>query len=456
MEATISKIDSGVVFRNGRGAEIRGALAKLTRHALMFEIYGPDPVVETGETLEGVRVVRGGQPVYSGGAVVDSVLSTGWNSMVVATPLGSLTEADSPLPVGRLSAEADELMNQWGTSQALLPEYQIAVSNIRSFLSQFARWMAQLDLAGGKSSAAEDVYRAAAPRLADLFGALERSRERLSPEVLPAHREYVQRELHPLMLCAPFVHRAYTKPLGYPGDYETVNMILRNRMEGPTAYAAILHQFVLSADTGDGHRNRIARLVEHLRQEAVRIAPLRRPIRVLNVGCGPADEICRFIRREPLADRCEFTLVDFNKETIDYASARIAEASAESCRRPAVTYVHRSVTDLIKEAARSRSGQVPQYDLVYCAGLFDYLSDRVSQRLLALLSEWTMAGGLTVATNVHSGHRSHAMMEDVLDWNLILRTESQMLDLAPQHAGTTLVCTEPAGVNIFLELRKSG
>lgn len=455
METTTCKIDNGVVFRNGRGTEVRGALARLTRNALMFEVYSPDPVVETGETLHSVRVVRGGQSVYTGGAVVDSVLATGWNSMVVATPLGSLAQVDSPTRRGGLSVEANELMKQWETSQVLVPEYQIAVSNIRSFLSQFARWMAQLDLAGGRSSAAEDVYQAVAPRLRNLFGILEQATARLSPEVISAHREYVQRELHPLMLCAPFVHRAYTKPMGYAGDYETVNMILRNRMEGPTAYAAILHQFVLSADTGEGHRNRIIRLVDHLRQEAGRVAPQGRTMRVLNIGCGPADEICRFVRNHPLADRCEFTLVDFNKETIDYAAAKIAEASTESGRRPATTFVHRSVNDLIKEAARGKTGDMPRYDLVYCAGLFDYLSDRICQKLLVLLSEWTLPGGLTVATNVHSGHKSHAMMEDVLDWHLLLRTEAEMLAMAPQHAGTTKACTEPAGVNIFLEMRKT-
>jgi extracellular factor (EF) 3-hydroxypalmitic acid methyl ester biosynthesis protein len=456
MDATVSTIESGVVFRNNRGAEIRGALARLTRNALMFEVYSPYPLVETGETLESVRIVRGGQPVYNGGAVVDSVLSTGWNSMVVATPLGSWPNRESPFPRGSLSMEADELMKQWETSHVLAPEYQIAVSSIRSFLSQFARWMAQLDLAGGKSSAAEDVYAAVVPRLRNLFGALEEATGRLPVEARSAHRQYVQRELHPLMLCAPFVHRAYTKPMGYAGDYETVNMILRNRMEGPTAYAAILHQFILSADTGEGHRNRIVRLVDHLGREAARAAAEGRSLRVLNIGCGPADEICRFIRNEAIADRCEFTLVDFNKETIDYASARIAEASDESGRKPAITFVHRSVNDLIKEAARGKSGDMPRYDLVYCAGLFDYLSDRICQKLLVLLSEWTLPGGMTVATNVHSGHQSHAMMEDVLDWHLILRNESQMQALAPRQAGTVEACTEPSGVNIFLEMRKCG
>lgn len=459
MSATTSRVDSGVVFRNGRGAEIRGALARLTRDALMFEVYSPYPVVETGETLQGLRVMRSGQPVCTGGSVVvDSVLSTGWNSMIVATPVGGWTQVEPSAPRGPLFGEADELIRSWENSHALLPDYQVAVANIRSFLSHFGRWMAQLDVsAGARPGDIEDVYAAVGPRLRGLFDALEGATARRPIESATAHRQYVQQELHPLMLCAPFVHRAYTKPMGYPGDYETVNMILRNRLEGPSAYAAILHLFVLSADTGNGHRNRIDLLTDHLESEAARVAPLGRPVRVLNLGCGPADEVVRFIRRSELAERCEFTLVDFNQETLDYASAQVREASAASGRRPAVTFVHRSVNDLIKEAARGKTAAAgPGYDLVYCAGLFDYLSDRICQKLLQLFNTWALPGGLVVATNVHPGHRSHAMMEDVLDWHLILRDEPQMLALAPEHEGTNKVFTEAAGVNVFLEMRKPG
>ena len=49
------------------------------------------------------------------------------------------------------------------------------------------------------------------------------------------HEAYLRRHLHPLLLCSPFAYRTYQKPLGYAGDYEMVNMIVRDpRSRVPT------------------------------------------------------------------------------------------------------------------------------------------------------------------------------------------------------------------------------
>lgn len=468
MHATITSTDSGVIFRNARGAQVRGTPVRISREAIVFEVYTPYPVVEAGEEVTNLKVIRNGHAVYSGGAVVDSVLSTGWNVIIAASPVGKWAHADDPSAGGgRLFTEADARALGWDDSDSLLPAYQLAVTNVRSYLTQVGRWIAQFELPGKTwdwqsdgqwpTQVAQDTYGAVGPRLRQLFDRLEDATGQIGPDDAPAHRAYVQRELHPLMLCAPFVHRAYTKPLGYAGDYETVNMILRNRMEGPSLYAGILHQFVLSADTGEGHRNRIKQLVDDLSRETGRVVSGGRRIRVLNVGCGPAEEICSFIKDDPRAEQCDFTLLDFNRETIEYARERIATVSREAGRHPEVTFVHRSVNELIKEAARGKSDEVMHgQDLVYCAGLFDYLSDRICTRLLHLFDSWVQPGGLVVSTNVHPGHRSHAMMEDVLDWHLILRTEADMLALAPEAQRQVSVKTEAAGVNVFLNLRKPG
>jgi extracellular factor (EF) 3-hydroxypalmitic acid methyl ester biosynthesis protein len=95
-----------------------------------------------------------------------------------------------------------------------------------------------------------------------------------------------------------------------------------------------------------------------------------------------------------------------------------------------------------------------EYDFVYCAGLFDYMSDKVCRRLLEMLSSWTTPGGFVLSTNVHPRHKIHALMEDVLEWHLILRTESDMLSLADPELGSRIVNTEATGVNVFMEIRK--
>src|SRR5207247_1924227 len=54
-------------------------------------------------------------------------------------------------------------------------------------------------------------------------------------------REFSVRHLHDLLMQAPLMHRARYKPLGYPGDYETMNAIYGAHFTGPTLFAKALN-----------------------------------------------------------------------------------------------------------------------------------------------------------------------------------------------------------------------
>src|SRR5699024_5854296 len=81
-----------------------------------------------------------------------------------------------------------------------------------------------------------DLCEPLVPKLLDLFQDFEEQAAAIDEEERVTHIQYAQDDLHPLIMRAPFVHRAYHKPLGYAGDYEMVNMMLRDSREGPTVY----------------------------------------------------------------------------------------------------------------------------------------------------------------------------------------------------------------------------
>ena len=467
MEATVTKSVSGVVLRNEKGSDFRGSLVRVGRDSIVFEVYSPYRVVEPGESLQNLTVLRDGQPVYTGGAVVGSVLSTGLMSIITATPLGAWPKPNGVMSTLGIGGPGSLLVPGFSDEQPLEASYQIAVSNIRSFLNQLSQWTAPIDLLAEVSDSdqapkamipmAEELHKVVNPRLVQLFGKWEEAWREVPGEAAAAHRAFAQRELHPFTLCAPFVHRTYTKPLGYAGDYEMVNLILRNAMEGPSTYARVLHPFFIRTDAATGHRNRIAKLDDYLRREVRRTVSEGRDLRVMNLGCGPCSEIERFIRNDSLSERCEFTLMDFNAETIEYARMRLEAACSESGRSPRIRFVHKSINDVLREAIRTRDTSMQaQYDMVYCAGLFDYLSDKVCARLMQLMSSWLAADGMVLSTNVHPRHTVHAILEDLLEWHLILRTEQEMLALAAPNMGEPTIEAEEAGVNIFLTQRKTG
>ncbi len=465
MKPSISGTDSLVAFRNSQGTEGRGTLVHLTRNQVVFEVYNPYSIVQLSEVLGELRILRGDRTIYAGRAVVSSLVSTGLMVIVSATLVDPWSDLVGLKPGEGVKEEVRGFVREWESIYRLRPSYQLAVSNIRSFLGELSRWLGQVEAVSGlrpssqdedlASEFVEEVQEPVTPKLQELFGRFEEEASQVPDDELDAHKAFARREIHPLALCAPFVHRTYTKPLGYAGDYQMVNMILECPLEGQNTYARVLNSFNLRQPTAEAHRNRIAILRDRLREEAARAQGRGQPLRVLNVGCGPAAEVERFIREDDESSRCEITLIDFNRETLDHAEGRLSRARRDSGRQPALHFVHKSIHQLLREAAGGRSVQAdePPWGLVYCAGLFDYLSDRVCKRLVALFREWTAPGGLVVVTNVHPSNPTRYYMEHLLEWYLTYRTEDDMLRLAPDPAEAR-VFSDPTGLNVFLEIRK--
>lgn len=456
---SVAHADSLVRFRNSQGTEARGTPLQLTRTVLTFEVYNPYSIVQLSEVLQELEIRRGEQLVYRGRAVVSNLVNTGLMLIVSATLLDGWCELSTVLgQPAALGAEVGGFVDDWRSSHRLRPGYQLAVARIRSFLSELSRWLGQLDplLEEAQRPRPEDLFGDCAdriyPNLSELFANFEQEATAVDEDEKPLHMRYAQMDLHPLIMRAPFVHRTYAKPLGYAGDYEMVNMMLRDPREGQNLYAQLVNAAYLATGPAVAHRNRIGILMERLREVAGRARQQGRRARVLNIGCGPAQEIQRLFREDPEAARAlEFELLDFNAETLDYAREQLAEAAAAGGLEPALRFRHESVHGLLKTAARREPPQAP-YDLVYCAGLFDYLSDRVCQRLLRLFRAWAGPGGGLLVTNVHPSNPNRGAMEHLLEWHLIYRNERDMERLV-QGMGEPRIYCDDSGINVFLECR---
>jgi extracellular factor (EF) 3-hydroxypalmitic acid methyl ester biosynthesis protein len=159
------------------------------------------------------------------------------------------------------------------------------------------------------------------------------------------------------------------------------------------------------------------------------------------------------ISESDLSNRMEFTLVDFNEETLQHTGAVLNDARQRHGRRTGLKLVKRSVAQMLK----SRSHELGrEYDLVYCAGLFDYLPDRVCRRLLEVFYELAAPGGLVLATNVDASNPIIGFMHYVVEWDLIYRNAEQFAALTPPAAPADhcTLTAEHSGSNIFLSLRK--
>jgi extracellular factor (EF) 3-hydroxypalmitic acid methyl ester biosynthesis protein len=338
---------------------------------------------------------------------------------------------------------------------------------MQNYFMDLRRWLEQVELGirsypSGKHTTIErevidELALNILPPINSLFARFEGIAEHVAPDLLPFHRSYLRRQLHPQLLCSPFAYRTYRKPLGYAGDYEMVNMIMRDPHEGSSIFAKMMNLWFLSQAPATAHRNRIEYLSHHLTEETRRVSSEGRLAQIFNLGCGPAWEIQNFLVAQDLCDKAHFTLLDFNDDTLLHTSKILEDLRTQYRRHTPIKMVKKSVHVILKEAARPGEDLSSKYDLIYCAGLFDYLSDRICQRLMDTFYAMLAPGGLLLATNVDTSNPIRNMMEYVLDWHLIYRDAQQMSTLRPREADPTRVKvqSDPTGVNTFLEVRKA-
>ncbi len=208
----------------------------------------------------------------------------------------------------------------------------------------------------------------------------------------------------------------------------------------------------LQTPVAAAHRNRIDMLVEFLSRLADSARTRGRAIRVLNVGCGPAVEIQRFLQQYPEPEWLSFELVDFSEETLDYTRNKLMNICIKRARPVEIVTTHDSVHSLLKRRLGASSADPREFDAVYCAGLFDYLSDKVCKRLMEHFAARSKPGGTLLVTNVHSSNPGKFGMEHLLDWHLIYRDEAGLDALLPAQSQQRRLYVDATGVNLFAEV----
>lgn len=457
-------LQSLVSFKNSQGEAARGTLLKFERTTVVFEVYNPYSIVQLSEVLSNLTIRRGDDPIYQGRAIVSNLVNTGLMLIVSARfidpwdygPRSCFGERDY------LRQEVLDFLRQWETESRIRAGYQGAVLSLRSYLSELNHWLQRLEAENAEALC--DLFRTydglldfGSPlldRIHELNEVFQQEASNLDEEESSLHRAFAQRELHPLIMSSPYPHRTFNKPLGYAGDYEMMNMIHRDVPEGPTPFAKLVNAAYVRLPIAECVRNRARTLEEYLITGARSSRQQGRPFAVLSMGCGPAVELQRFIRHSELAEGARITLVDFNPETLDHARDRIRSALLESGREAQVSFVQKSVHSLLKSTAGGLGVELPGgYDFVYCAGLFDYLSDKVCERLVRLFYSWTRPGGRLLVTNMHERTLNRYLLEHQAEWFLVYRDERQMLSMGA-GLGSQRTFTDDTGINLCLEVER--
>lgn len=245
-----SQIDPLVSFKNTVGESVRGTIVKLQRKSLVMEVYNPYSIVQISEVLSDLTIRVGSKMAYLGKAVVISLVNTGLTAIVSVTLIDEWQDLyDVVVTAGAVGEEARAFVKDWTERFQIRRDYQIVVNELRAYLADMSRWVEQVDLTESipreDGRLRPDIFQELATpliiKLGEGLAKLEIEAALVDDDLSAMHRSYAQAALHPLLLRAPFIFRAFTKPLGYAGDYEMVNQMLTDPRQGPSTYFQIVN-----------------------------------------------------------------------------------------------------------------------------------------------------------------------------------------------------------------------
>ena len=452
---------------NSQGVDLVANVLKLQRYSVVFEVYNPFSIIQSSEVLRDFRIFVDQRVIYAGKATVSNLLNTGIFLICEVILEDAWVDVDvfGKRQPSSLSSQLDSFFDDWGRSNNIIDPVKLVVAETENWFVGVQKWLSRIDLGLKSSPGVEreemelkilnELKEGVSERLYGLLIDFRSAVENVDEDSAAMHKSYVRRQLHPHLLCSPFLYRTFKKPLGYAGDYEMVNMILRNEFDGASIFAKLFNHMLLQAPPAQAHRNRIDFLVKAITTAAEKRARTGQRLRVMNLGCGPAEEVLRVLRQEDVSDMIDFVLLDFNDETIDYTRARLEEARSRFGRTATITFEKRSVHQILKMASRGEFQQA-EFDMVYCAGLFDYFSQKVCKKMVELFSALVSPGGEVVVTNVADTNPVSDWMEYVMAWDLIHRSRDEMEDLVPDRCASFAkrIEVDDTGVNYFLTLTR--
>lgn len=214
----------------------------------------------------------------------------------------------------------------------------------------------------------------------------------------------------------------FYKPFGYAGDYKIIESIYKKR-PCTTGFDRLWDNYFLQMTASKATRQR----KDDLRIFISNFVKERtgKKISIMNLASGPATEIREMLDtdNDESFSKTTFDCYDFDIRAINHAKQCLSRYS--------------NVNFFLKNAlrialAKNPTKEIPyNYDLIYSAGLFDYLDDNVAIRLINNLKKLLRPNGLIIAANFGEKYMnsSAGLMEWATEWNLIYRTTDELVKL---------------------------
>jgi len=219
--------------------------------------------------------------------------------------------------------------------------------------------------------------------------------------------------LRELLHQDPLTERAFSKPYGYQGDADLLDIIYRQDWAGiyhkpVSLLGRRIFDYTIACKAPSAVRTRRDMLAGTIERVCERV---RRP-HILSVACG-------HLREASLAPSVMAGHVG-RFVALDQNAAAIATVNRELGRLGV-----RAVQGSIKLVLGGPLAE-ERFDLIYAAGIYDYLEDRFARRLTAKLFNMLKPAGQLLIANFLPDIEDVGYMEIYMDWRLNYRDAAAM------------------------------
>ena len=277
-------------------------------------------------------------------------------------------------------------------------------------------------------------------QLRETLAALRASMDRQTWEAF-AKQEAVCHPIKEIMHLCQMTCRSFHKPRGYAGDAVMLDHIYglgeAKFAPHPATLAGQVYFATINSASVRAVRFRRAILAKLIDETVHRVGDGWAKILSIAVGHLREAELSQTVMEGRVG---ELIALDQDLESLEVINRDYAGRNIRT--------VHGSVRQLIGGKAKF-SG----CDLVYAAGLFDYLEQPVGKRLVERMFDMVRPGGKIMVANFAHGIPDVGYMEAMMDWWLVYRSQQQVADLfsglPPERIGKLEIFCDPDQNIIF-------
>lgn len=255
---------------------------------------------------------------------------------------------------------------------------------------------------------------------------------------------YAFKEIFPYFMRSRFAERAYYKPRGYAGDFLMMEMIYANEPDGDGKLGRLMDAWCLDSVAARAVRGRRVFLKEQLDRLCGEKAKRGNPVRVMNLACGSNRELFDFIATCGYSELIAALSIDADAYALEYTNKHVNVFPHSA----SVRFMSDNVVRWALGRVRHNFGT---QDVIYSAGLTDYLDDRLFTALANRCYDQLETGGTLIIGNFGFEDKNKAFLDHILQWKLIHRTEEQLKRIfANSRFGNNVeIMAEENGVNLF-------